>query len=95
LLTRSSESGSFFLAAAPTDGAIYLIGDKTIKQNGHSLTLKEMAKRRKLKSGLHWGQMQVTKEKGPVKRALLLPVMACVLLLRLYSKSRNRETVSY
>src|SRR5215472_7817420 len=34
---------------------------------------------KELKSGLHWGQMQVTKEKERVKRAMLLPVMAYVL----------------
>jgi len=41
---------------------------------------------KELKSGLHWGQMQVTKEKERVKRAMLLPVMAYVLLLRLYGR---------
>lgn len=39
---------------------------------------------KELKSGLHWGQMQVTKEKERVKRAMLLPVMSYLLLLRLY-----------
>lgn len=41
---------------------------------------------KELKSGLHWGQMQVTKEKERVKRAMLLPVMSYLLLLRLYGK---------
>jgi Transposase DDE domain len=41
---------------------------------------------KELKSGLHWGQMQVTKEKERVKRAMLLPVMAYVLLLRVYGR---------
>jgi Transposase DDE domain len=39
---------------------------------------------KELKSGLHLGQMQVTKEAERVERALLLPVMAYLLLLRLY-----------
>ena len=46
---------------------------------------------KELKSGLHWGQMQVTKEKERVKRAMLLPVMAYVLLLRLYGKEMNPD----
>lgn len=46
---------------------------------------------KELKSGLHWGQMQVTKEKERVKRAILLPVMAYVLLLRLYGKEMNPD----
>jgi hypothetical protein len=44
---------------------------------------------KELKSGLHWGQMQVTKEKERVKRAMLLPVMAYLLLFRLYGKEMN------
>jgi hypothetical protein len=39
---------------------------------------------KELKSGLHWGQIQVTKEKERVKRAMLLPVMSYLLLPRLY-----------
>jgi hypothetical protein len=35
--------------------------------------------------------MQVTKEKERVKRAMLLPVMAYVLLLRLYGKEMNPD----
>lgn len=35
--------------------------------------------------------MQVTKEKERVKRAMLLPVMACVLLLRLYRKEMDPD----
>jgi len=46
---------------------------------------------KELKSGLHWGQMQVTKEKERVKRAMILPVMAYVLLLRLYGKEVNPD----
>jgi Transposase DDE domain len=46
---------------------------------------------KELKSGLHWGQMQVTKEKERVKRAMLLPVMAYALLLRLYGKEMNPD----
>ena len=47
---------------------------------------------KELKSGLHWGQMQVTKEKERVKRAMLLPVMAYLLLLRLYGKRDESES---
>ena len=46
---------------------------------------------KELKSGLHWGQMQVTKEKERVKRAMLLPVMSYLLLLRLYGKDLKPE----
>ena len=46
---------------------------------------------KELKSGLHWGQMQVTKEKERVKRAMLLPVMAYLLLLRLYGKELDPD----
>jgi hypothetical protein len=37
-----------------------------------------------LKSGLHLGQMQVTRDKGRVKRSVALPVCAYLLLVRLY-----------
>lgn len=47
---------------------------------GIEVTFKE------LKSGLHMGQMQVTKEAGRVKRAVALPVLAYLLLVRLYAK---------
>jgi hypothetical protein len=46
---------------------------------------------KELKSGLHLGQMQVTKEKERVERALRLPVMAYLLLLRLYGKELNPD----
>jgi Transposase DDE domain len=46
---------------------------------------------KELKSGLHWGQMQVTKDKERVKRAMLLPVMSYVLLLRLYGKELDPD----
>lgn len=46
---------------------------------------------KELKSGLHWGQMQVTKDKERVKRAMLLPVMSYVLLLRLYGKDLDPD----
>jgi hypothetical protein len=49
------------------------------------VTIKE------LKSGLHLGQMQVTKEKERVERAIQLPVMAYLLLLRLYGKELDPE----
>ncbi len=47
---------------------------------GVEVTFKE------LKSGLHLGQMQVTKEAGRVKRSVALPVLAYLLLVRLYAK---------
>ena len=46
---------------------------------------------KELKSGLHWGQMQVTKEKERVKRAMLLPVMSYLLLLRLCGKELDPD----
>lgn len=46
---------------------------------------------KELKSGLHLGQMQVTKEKERVERAIQLPVMAYLLLLRLYGKELDPE----
>jgi len=39
---------------------------------------------REIKSGLHMGQMQVTKEERRIQRGVVLPVMADLLLLRLY-----------
>jgi Transposase DDE domain len=39
---------------------------------------------REIKSGLHMGQMQVTKEERRIQRGVVLPVMAYLLLLRLY-----------
>jgi hypothetical protein len=50
------------------------------KRWGVELTFKE------LKGALHLGQMQVTKDPQRVQRAVLLPVMAYLLLLRLYGK---------
>jgi hypothetical protein len=47
---------------------------------GIEVTFKE------LKSGLHLGSMQVTKEKERVARSVALPVLAHLLLLRLYGK---------
>lgn len=47
---------------------------------GIEVTFKE------LKSGLHLGRMQVTKEKERVARSVALPVLAYLLLLRLYGK---------
>jgi hypothetical protein len=52
---------------------------------GVEVTFKE------LKSGLHLGQMPVTREPGRVVHALLLPVLAYLLLLRLYGRTLNRE----
>jgi hypothetical protein len=42
---------------------------------------------KELKSGLHLGQIQVTKEPERVARGLLLPVLAYLLLLRLYGRA--------
>ena len=41
---------------------------------------------KELKSGLHLGQMQVTKAAERVRHALLLPILAYLLLLRLYGR---------
>ena len=41
---------------------------------------------KELKNGLHLGRMQVTKDPERVRRAILLPVMAYLLLVRLYGK---------
>ena len=49
------------------------------------VTIKE------LKSGLYLGQMQMTKEKERVERAIRLPGMAYLLLLRLYGKELDPE----
>jgi hypothetical protein len=47
---------------------------------GVELTIKE------LKSGLHLGQMQVTKEAERVRRSVALSVLAYLLLIRLYGR---------
>jgi hypothetical protein len=47
---------------------------------GLEVTFKE------LKTGLHLGQMQVTKTPERVRHALLLPILAYLLLLRLYGR---------
>jgi len=39
---------------------------------------------KEIKTGLHLGQMQVTKEERRIQRSVVLPVMAYLLLLRLY-----------
>ena len=52
---------------------------------GVEVTFKE------LKSGLHLGQRQVTKEPRRVERGLLVPVLASVLLLRLYAREFSTE----
>lgn len=57
----------------PASAAKFVICDHTIE-----LTIKE------LKSGLHLGQMQVTKEAERVARSVALPVVAYLLLIRLY-----------
>jgi hypothetical protein len=52
---------------------------------------------RELKSGLHLGQMQVTRRPERVVHALLLPVLAYLLLLRLYGRESEpaRGTTIY
>jgi hypothetical protein len=52
---------------------------------GVEVTFKE------LKSGLHLGQMQVTRDSKRVVHALLLPVLAYLLLLRLYGRELDAE----
>jgi len=50
---------------------------------------------KELKGGLHLGRMQVTKEPDRVERSVLLPVMAYLLLLRLYGRAAaTRQEVS-
>jgi IS4 transposase len=46
---------------------------------------------KELKSGLHLGQMQVTKEPRRVERGLLLPILAYLLLLRLYAREFSAQ----
>jgi len=46
---------------------------------------------KELKSGLHLGRMQVTGKPGRVVHALLLPVLAYLLLLRLYGRTLDPE----
>jgi Transposase DDE domain len=46
---------------------------------------------KELKSGLHLGQIQVTKEPERVARGLLLPILAYLLLLRLYGRAVSPE----
>jgi IS4 transposase len=50
---------------------------------------------KELKGGLHLGRMQVTKEADRVERSVLLPVLAYLLLLRLYDRqAASRQEVS-
>jgi Transposase DDE domain len=50
---------------------------------------------KELKGGLHLGRMQVTKDKARVERSVVLPVLAYLLLLRLYGRSASsRQEVS-
>jgi len=46
---------------------------------------------KELKSGLHLGQMQVTKKEERIQRSVALPVMAYLLLLRLYGLELEPE----
>jgi DDE family transposase len=66
-------------ANAPTMLSVYA------RRWGVEVTCKE------LKGGLHLGQMQVTREPGRVVPALLLPVLAYLLLLRLYGRTLRPE----
>jgi len=66
-------------ASAPTMLSAYA------RRWGVEVTFKE------LKSGLHLGQMQVTRRPERVVHALLLPVLAYLLLLRLYGRTLNPE----
>jgi hypothetical protein len=50
---------------------------------GVEVTIKE------LKSGLHLGQMQVTRDKDRVKRSVALPVCAYLLLVRFYGRDES------
>ena len=52
---------------------------------GVELTIKE------LKSGLHLGQMQVTKDAERVRRAVALSVLAYLVLVRLYGRDAARS----
>ena len=54
---------------------------------GVEVTFKE------LKSGLHLGEMQVTKEAGRVRHSVALPVLAYLLLIRLYAKEEAHFSV--
>jgi hypothetical protein len=47
--------------------------------------------RKALKSGLHLGQMQVTKEAERVTRSVALSVIASLLLVRLYGQDKTRH----
>jgi hypothetical protein len=51
---------------------------------GIEVTIKE------LKGGLHLGRMQVTKEAARVARSVALPVLAYLLLVRLYAKEEQQ-----
>jgi Transposase DDE domain len=46
---------------------------------------------KELKSGLHLGQMQVTGKENRVRHAMLLPVLAYLLLLRLYGSELEAD----
>ncbi len=54
---------------------------------GVEVTFKE------LKSGLHVGQMQVTKEARRVRHSVALPVLAYIVLVRLYAKEEAHFSV--
>jgi hypothetical protein len=46
---------------------------------------------KELKSGLHLGQTQVTGKENRVRHAMLLPVLAYLLLLRLYGSELEAD----
>src|SRR5215510_12016468 len=70
------------LAEATTTGTLL---SHYCRRWGVEVTSKE------LKSGLHLGQRQVTKEPRRVERGLRLPVLAYLLLLRLYGREFSAE----
>ena len=70
------------LAEATTTGTLL---SHYQRRGGVEVTFKE------LKSGLQLGQMQVTKEPERVARGLLLPILASLLLLRVYGRNLCAE----
>src|SRR5205823_13433048 len=63
-----------------TDVSVGAILSIYARRWGVELTIKE------LKSGLHLGQMQVTKDAGRVGRSVALSVLAYLVLVRLYGR---------
>ena len=67
-----------------TDASVGAILSPYARRWGVELTIKE------LKSGLHLGQMQVTKESKRVEHSVTLSVLAYLLLVRLYGQNEAR-----